>query len=197
MRSKNILCFLLATLALPVSIASSRSDTQQDAHLRAADVPVQPLRHWQSDPSAEFSESFALQVAVLQTSEEGGMLGLVHALREMGIPFFVTRDLDQALRHSLVIVYPSAEGRTFNGEQIHKLNVHMSAGGSLLSFNVVAGNLKPFFGFRDAVPSRRRHRVVFDRNSDPIEQYLNCLLYTSKSRRPIAGAARKRGHRAF
>ncbi len=28
------------------------------------------------------------------------MLGLVHALSEMGIPFFVTRDLDQALRHS-------------------------------------------------------------------------------------------------
>jgi hypothetical protein len=173
MRSKNILCFLLATLALPVSVAFSRSDTQQDAHLRAADVPVQPLRHWQSDPSAEFSESFALQVAVLQTSEEGGMLGLLHALREMGIPFFVTRDLDQALRHSLVIVYPSAEGRTFDGEQIHKLNAHVSAGGSLWSFNVMAGNLKPLFGFREAVPSRRRHRVVFEKNSDPIEQYLN------------------------
>ncbi|MGA2428014.1 MAG: polysaccharide deacetylase family protein [Candidatus Acidiferrum sp.] len=174
MRSKNTFCFLLATLALPASVASSRSDTQQqDAHLRAADVPVQPLRHSLVDPSTEFPESFAMQVAVFQTSEEGGMLGLVHALREMGIPFFVTRDLGQALRHRLVIVYPSADGRTFNGEQIHKLNVHVSDGGSLLSFNIVAGNLKPFFGFRDAVPSRRRHRVAFDMSSDPIEQYLN------------------------
>jgi hypothetical protein len=177
MTSKNIFPSLsLAAFSLLVLSAFSRSgaqDTQQDAHLLTADVPVQPLRHSSSNWSVEFPESFPLQVAVFQTSEEGGMLGLVHALREMGIPFFVTRNLDQALQHSLVIVYPSAEGRTFNGEQVHKLNLHVSNGGSLLSFNVLAGALKPIFGFRDPVPSRRRHRAVFDTLSDPIEQYLN------------------------
>ena len=101
------------------------------------------------------------------------MLGLVHSLREMGIPFFVTRDLDQALRHRLVIVYPSADGRTFNEEEVQKLNLHVTKGGSLLSFNVLAGALRPLFGFRDVVASRRRHRVNFDISSDPIQRYLN------------------------
>lgn len=170
---KHLRILSLAAFAVLAWVVSSRSDTQQDAHLQAADVPVRPLRHASGDPRAEFPESFALQVAVFQTSGDGGMLGLVHALSEMGIPFFVTRNLEQALRHPLVIVYPSADGRTFTGEQVHQLRVHVSNGGSLLSFNVLAGALKPVFGFRDLIASRRRHRVIFNASSDPIEQYLN------------------------
>ena len=168
---KHSRIFSLGAIALLALAGSCRGDGQQD--LRAADVPVKPLVHFSADPSAEFPESFALQVAVFQTSEEGGMLGLIHALREMGIPFFVTRDLDQALKHPLVIIYPSADGRTFNGEQVRQLVLHVSNGGGVLSFNVLAGALKPVFGFRDPVASRRRHRVIFNVSSDPIEQYLN------------------------
>jgi len=159
----------LHTLALVASAVCCGSGAQQDAHLHTADVPVHPLVHSSADPTAEFAESFALQVAVFQTKQEEGMLGLLHSLREMGIPFFVTRDFDQALRHSLVIVYPSTDGRTFNGEQVHKLNLHVSDGGSVLSFNVLAGALKSVFGFRDLVPSRRRHQVIFNASSDPID----------------------------
>jgi hypothetical protein len=162
-----------ATLALVALAVCCRSGAQQDVPLHTADVPVRPLVHSSADPTVEFAESFALQVAVFETKQEEGMLGLLHSLREMGIPFFVTRDLDQALRHSLVIVYPSIDGHTFNGEQVRKLNFHVSDGGSVLSFNVLAGALKSVFGFRDLVPSRHRHRVVFDASFDPIEQYLN------------------------
>jgi hypothetical protein len=163
----------IATFVFFALAASCRRGTPQEMRLHAADVPVRPLVHFAADPSTEFPESFALQVAVFQTKEEEGMLGLVHALREMGVPFFVTRDLAQALRHSLVIVYPTAEGHTFNAEQVRQLNLHVSDGGSVLSFNVSAGALKPVFGFRESVPSRRRHRVIFNASSDPIEQYLN------------------------
>ena len=159
---------ILALLAV-----SCRTGARQDTNLHAAEVPVHPLVHSSADPSSEFVESFAMQVAVFQTSEEEGMLGVVHALSEMGIPFFVTRDLDQALRHSLVIVYPGANGATFNSQQVSQLNLHVHNGGSVLSFNVVAGALKSVFGFRDAIPSRRRHRVIFNASSDPIERYLN------------------------
>jgi hypothetical protein len=170
---KHLHILVLATLALLALAVCCRNGAQQDAHLHATDVPVHPLVHFSADPSAEFAESFALQVAVFQTKEQEGMLGLLHTLREMGIPFFVTRDLDQALRHSLVIVYPAADGRTFNAEQVRQLNLHVSNGGSVLSFNVLAGALKSLFGFRDLVPSRHRHRVIFNASSDPIERYLN------------------------
>lgn len=162
---------MLVTLALLA--LSGRTGARQDTNLHAAEVPVHPLVHSYADPSSEFVESFAMQVAVFQASEEEGMLGVVHALSEMGIPFFVTRDLDQALRHSLVIVYPGANGTTFNSQQLSQLNLHVRSGGSLMSFNVVAGALKSLFGFSDAIPSRRRHRVMFNASSDPIERYLN------------------------
>jgi hypothetical protein len=174
MRSqKNLSFLLLPALALLALAFSCRSEQQQVAHLRAADVPVSPLRHTSTEMTTVFPEGFELQVAVFQSSAEEGMLGLVHSLREMGIPFFVTRDLAQALRHRLLIVCPWADGRTFNEDQVQKLNLHVTQGGSLLSFNVVAGALKPLFGFRDMVPSRRRHRVDFDVSSDPVEWYLN------------------------
>ncbi len=150
-----------------------RSDDQKIKNLRAAEVPVLPLQRLLADPAATFPESFPLQVAVFWSKPDEGMLGLVHALREMGIPFFVTRDLAQALRHSLVIVYPSADGRTFTDEQAAKLSRHVTNGGSLLSFNVSTAALRALFGFREMVPSRRRHRVVFDASTDPIERYLN------------------------
>jgi hypothetical protein len=165
-------CLVVALTAVALT-ASCRSDTGQDTALHPADVPVNPLVHSSKDPTTEYPESFALQVAVFRSKDDEGMLGLIHALHEMGIPFFVTRDLDQALRHPLVIVYPSADGRTFTGDQVRKLGLHVSSGGSLLSFNVLAGALKPIFGFRDSVASRRRHRVIFDASSDAMEQYLN------------------------
>jgi hypothetical protein len=172
MESMKKFCFLSMILAVFVLALSGRCDERQVAHLHAADVPVSPLRHTATDATTEFPEAFALQVAVFQTSAEG-MLGLAHSLVEMGVPFFVTRDLDQALRHRLVILYPSADGRTFNEEQVWKLNLHVAKGGSLLSFNVLAGALRPLFGFRDVVASRRRHRVNFEKSSDPIQAYLN------------------------
>lgn len=142
-------------------------------HLHAADVPVGTLQHRSVDPAATFPEAFALQVAVFRTSADEGMLGLLHALGQMGIPFFVTRDLNQALRHRLVILYPAIDGRTFSPSEVEKLNKHVRLGGSLISFNVSAGALKPLFGYRDLAPSRRRHRVIFSATTDVVERYLN------------------------
>jgi hypothetical protein len=160
-------------LAVAFLAVSCRSGAGQDLSLHGAEVPVHSLVHFSADPSTEFVESFAMQVAVFQTSNQEGMLGVLHALSEMGIPFFVTRDLERALEHRLVIVYPGADSTTFNSEQVTQLNVHVSNGGSLVSFNIVTGALKSVFGFRDALPSRRRHRVMFNRTVDPIERYLN------------------------
>jgi hypothetical protein len=162
----------LTLLSLSVLAVYLRSD-EQTAHLHAANVPVSPLQHMSADPVTAYPEAFALQVAVFRTSTEESMLGLLHPLGEMGIPFFVTHDLDQALRHRLVIVYPTIDGRTFSAGEVEKLNKHVRMGGSLISFNVVAGALKPLFGYRDVTPSRRRHRVIFSATSDVVERYLN------------------------
>ncbi len=168
----NAALFSLIVFSLSALALYCRGE-EQTAHLHAADVRVSALQHMSADPVTAFPEAFALQVAVLRTSTDEGMLGLLHALREMGIPFFVTRDLDQALRHRLVILYPTIDARTFSLGDVEKLNKHVVMGGSLISFNVQAGALKPLFGYRNVAPSRRRHRVIFTATVDTVEGYLN------------------------
>jgi hypothetical protein len=95
---------IFAALIVAMASASSCGDHQaQIAHLRAADVPVHALVHSSADPTAAFPELFPLQIAVYWTNPSEGVLGVVHALREMGIPFFVTRDFNRALLHRLAI----------------------------------------------------------------------------------------------
>ncbi len=167
---KLLLGALMFSTALP---CACRSDEKNIAGLHAADVPVLPLRHAPADPTVQFPESFPLQVAVYWSAADEGLLGLTHSLGEMGVPFFVTRDLDQALRHHLVIIAPSIDGKTFQEPQIRRLTEAVTNGSSILAFNVFAGGLKPLFGFGSYAPSRRRYQVLFAAGSDPSAQYLN------------------------
>ncbi|PYU22100.1 MAG: hypothetical protein DMG32_19035 [Acidobacteria bacterium] len=141
--------------------------------LRAAEVPVHALIHHVADPTVAFPESFPLQVAVYWSKPDEDILGVVHSLREMGIPFFVTRDLDRALQHRLVIIYPTVDGRTFTESQVRELCQYVETGGSLFAVNVFAGALRELFGFTGFEPSRKRYRVDFEPGSDAILKYLN------------------------
>ncbi|MGB7154011.1 MAG: hypothetical protein WBD08_07420, partial [Candidatus Acidiferrales bacterium] len=141
--------------------------------LQTADVPVAPLVHSDTNPMHAFPEAFPMQVAVYLTAPGQGILGLIHALREMGIPFFVTTDLDRALRHPLVIIYPTAIGSTFTATQIGALEQHIAAGGSIFGVNIFAGGLRDLFGFSAYTPSQRRYFVNFAPNSDPAVRYIN------------------------
>ena len=132
----------------------------KDTRLRAAEVPVHALIHRSVDPTVEFPETFPLQIAVYW-SKPDDILGLIHALHETGLPFFVTRDLDRALQHRLVIIYPSADAQTFTETQDRELTMHVEAGGSLFAVNIFAGALQELFGFRGFQPSRRRYRLDF------------------------------------
>jgi len=146
------------------------ADPARDLH--TADVPVAPLVHHLEDPTKAYPEQFPMQVAVYWSNSDS-VLEIVHSLSEMGVPFFITRDLDQALKHRLVMIYPTADGRTFTEAQIARLTQHVQNGGSIFAVNVFAGGLRAIFGFHDYAASRRRYRVDFVDASDPITRYLN------------------------
>ena len=144
--------------------------------LHTVELALLPLAHTDVDPGQEFPESFPLQVAVLWTPTEEGPktpIAIVHVLREMGIPFFVTRDLKQALQHRMVILDPEVGPRTFTEAQALELIAFVKQGGNILAQNVYWGGLKPLFGFRDFTPSRKRHRLAFTAAPDPVTKYLN------------------------
>jgi hypothetical protein len=162
-----------AFFVLAACVASCGNHQDELAHLRAADVPVHALLHDSADTTADFPELFSLQIAVYWTSREQGVLGIVHALRAMGIPFFVTRNFERALLHRLIIIYPSLEASTFTPAQIEELTRHVRSGGSLFAVNVLAPNLGALFGFSAVTPSRQRYQVNFSAGSDPALRYLN------------------------
>lgn len=144
--------------------------------LHTADLALLPLVHHDVNFEQEFPESFPLQVAVLWTPTEDSTktpLALVHVLKEMGIPFFVTGNLKQALKHGMVILYPEVGPRTFTEAQAQQLITFVKQGGNIFAQNVYWGGLKPLFGFRDFTSSRKRHRLAFTAAPDPVTKYLN------------------------
>lgn len=166
---------LLLSVILIGAVFAAPGQTAEStfSRLHVADVPVHPLAHHSQDPAAAFPESFPMQVALYWSGQDENPLAMIHSLREMGVPFFVTRDFDQALRHKLVIIYPNVDPKTFTSAEIQALTRHVEDGGSVFAVDVLAGALKPLFGFRDSVASRRRYRVDFAPNSDEILRYLN------------------------
>lgn len=150
-------------------------ETRTGPALHTKEVPQLPAIHKQADPTAEFPERFPLQVAVLWTSPDTSSenpLALVHSLKEMGIPFFITRDLGQALKHQLVILYPSVDSHTFSQAQAEQLTTFVRQGGNIFAQNVFWGGLKDLFGFREFEPSRKRYHLAFT-GTDPVTKYLN------------------------
>ena len=158
-----------------VAVLSWKTISRTDSALQTKEVPLLPVTHEQADPTTEFPDRFPLQVAVLWTSPDTSPenpLALVHSLKEMGIPFLITRNLGQALKHRLVILYPSVDSHTFNQAQAEQLTTFVRQGGYIFAQNVFWGSLKDLFGFREFEPSRKRYHVAFA-GTDPIMKYLN------------------------
>jgi hypothetical protein len=160
-------------LYIAAGFLSGCGNNEKVPDLHAADIAVHALTHHLADPTVVFPESFALQLAVYWSKPDDDILGIIHSLLEMGIPFFVTRDLDRALQHRLVIIYPSVDSRTFTEGQVAELKQHIQDEGSIFAVNVFAGSLKDLFGFSGYEPSHRRYRVEFAPGSDPILRYVN------------------------
>ncbi len=170
----------LAVAALVFALFGSTTvwklNPQATPPLRIKELPLLEVVHRDRDPFRQFPESFPLQVAVFWTipaSDPEGALPLVHSLKEMGIPFFMTRDLPQALGHRLVILYPSVDSHTFTEPQADQLTTFVRQGGFIFAQNVFWGGLQRLFGFRSFAPSRKRYHLVFSATKDPATKYLN------------------------
>jgi hypothetical protein len=164
--------FLLAVIVVAGLAALRRAVRGTDIlDLRAADVPLRPVVLENGNLTDRFPESFSLQVAVLLTRDEGAF-GVVHAFREMGIPFFVTHDLHRAVQHHLVLICPWVDSKTFTEEQAQTLTRFVESGGVVYADDVFWGALKPLFGFHNFVALRTRHWVSFGSSQSPLFKYL-------------------------
>jgi hypothetical protein len=173
---KHSLAAALLLLSLSGGAAVWRFTAKTALPLRTAEVPLLDIIHRHPDLVQEFPEAFPLQVAVFWThpgADPENPLPLVHSLKEMGIPFFITRELGQALRHSLVILYPGVDSHTFTQPQAEEITTFVRQGGVIFAQNVFWGGMQSLFGFRSFVPTRKRYHLAFSSTTDPVMKYLN------------------------
>jgi peptidoglycan/xylan/chitin deacetylase (PgdA/CDA1 family) len=120
-------------------------------------VPPSRAADWR-----DFRRGGRSRLAVLLTDEEAPWLGLAHGLRALGVPFTITRDAEEALRHRVVLAYPYISGRNLKPEELRALAAHPRRGGTLIAANVLGGGLNEVFGFEEAVASRDRFGMSFE-----------------------------------
>ncbi|MBS0255961.1 MAG: hypothetical protein JSS36_12345 [Proteobacteria bacterium] len=91
------------------------------------------------------------RLAVLVTDPASDWLGLARGLKAHGIPFTLTRDPAEALRHRVIYAYPTVSGRVLNPAALAALEGHVRGGGALLAYDIEGGGLQGLFGVA-AVP---------------------------------------------
>ncbi|HEV2558878.1 MAG TPA: polysaccharide deacetylase family protein [Microvirga sp.] len=121
-----------------------------------SEVPEAKPAEWTA-----FRREGASRLAILLTDESSAWLGLAHGLKALGVPFTITRDPAEALRHRVVLVYPLISGRVLAPEALRMLAAHPRGGGTLIAANVLGGGLEEVFGFRREEASRKRYRLDF------------------------------------
>ena len=115
------------------------------------------------DPTAttisQFERGGPHRLAILVTDPESGWLGLVRGFRALGVPITVTQDVDRALQHRVVLVYPIVSGQVLEGSEIRALANHIRSGGTMVAFNLAGGGLEELFGVRVGQETSARTRL--------------------------------------
>lgn len=101
------------------------------------------------------------RLAVLLTDRESNWLGLAHGLKSIGIPFTVTQDVQDALRHRVVLVYPLISGRVLSADALRALAAHPRNGGTLIGSAILGGGLEEVFGFQEIRSGADRYEIHF------------------------------------
>ena len=112
-------------------------------------------------PPSAYAGGATSRLAVLLTDRDSSWLGLVHGLRSFGIPFTLTEDYREALKHKVVMVYPVVSGKAMAAEALSALTDFAQQGGTLIATHVLGGGMNALFGFAEALPSTTHTQLRF------------------------------------
>lgn len=109
--------------------------------LPAAPAPASP---------ADFAAGGPTRLAIYLTDPQSPWLGLAFGLRTIGVPFVVTTDAREAVRHRVVLAYPTISGRHVPAAASEALRAHVAGGGTLIATEVLGAGLDDVFGLAPA-----------------------------------------------
>jgi hypothetical protein len=101
-------------------------------------------------------------LAIYLTDPHSDWLGLAHGLKTIGVPFIVTDRYEEALKHRVVLAYPTISGRLLSKEALQALAAFPRSGGTLIGFEILGGGLNEVFGFGEMTASRTHKTLQLD-----------------------------------
>lgn len=173
---------LLRSLADPVYLVEGLRGPPPTP-LAAAPPPAQP---------SDFGAGGPARLALYVTDTDAPWLGLALGLRTIGVPFVATVDAREAVRHAVVIAYPTISGRRVSTAESEALRAHVAGGGTLLATEVLGAGLNDVFGVQPPTAPMPRRQFAWSEEaarrwqfSEPEER--SFPLGSSES--PLAGYA--------
>ena len=141
---------------------------------------------------ADFSAADPNALAIWLKDKDSSWIGLAVGLKSLGIPFRITENVDEALAHDVMMVYPSLTGGNTKPESLQKLAAHVRKGGTLLAFNVIGGGMQEIFGFDesrelDSLTGLRFNDIEFNRSFASIEAEKQIPLSTDGQQDAVPG----------
>jgi hypothetical protein len=100
----------------------------------------------QIDTFGHGSES---RLAIVVTDKNSAWLGLAHGLKSIGIPFILTDDINRALKHKVMFIYPSLRESSLSVEQLDAIEHFVKKGGTLIGHQVYGARFASIFGFEN------------------------------------------------
>jgi peptidoglycan/xylan/chitin deacetylase (PgdA/CDA1 family) len=125
---------------------------------RAEDFALNLDEHRRHDSNA---------VAVLLTDPDSSWFGLVSGLGSIGVPYRVVANVEEALAHDMIIVYPRLSGAVLEAAELQALAEHVRSGHTLVAFAVLGGGLNEVFGFTEVVESGLQRQLQFSEQALP------------------------------
>jgi len=104
------------------------------------------------------------RLAILLTERNSAWLGLAHGLKSIGVPFILTDDYQRALKHKVVLVYPTISGKVLDAVALKAIAAFPRNGGTLIATHVLGGGLNEVFGFEEAAASKAHFELRLDRS---------------------------------
>jgi len=121
----------------------------------AEPVPASWKSYQTNNPSA---------LVILLTDTSSDWLGLVHGFKNIGIPFTLTDNIQEAIRHHTIMVYPVISGKVLSMDNLKQLAAVPRNGGNLIGVNVYGGGLNVVFGFEEIIPANNRSQLLLTNN---------------------------------
>lgn len=108
------------------------------------DEDVKPVK---TIPWKNYTEGDSSSMAVWIVKPNSPWLPLAHGLKTIGIPFLMTGDITEAMKHPVLVVYPQLAAQFINTREYFQLKEYVRQGGTLIGVQVIGQGIQDVFGY--------------------------------------------------